>query len=74
MAEEEIRRASVRVLRPAKRERREPGERFVGRDRELAQLGVALDKITAGHGRMFLLSGEPGIGKTRLADELSARA
>ena len=74
MAEEEIRRASIRVLRPAERERDEAGEGFVGRERELAQLGVALDKIASGHGRMFLISGEPGIGKTRLADEFSARA
>jgi tetratricopeptide (TPR) repeat protein len=74
LADEEIRRASVRVLRPAERERHEPGEGFVGRERELAQLGVALDKIASSHGRMFLVSGEPGIGKTRLADKFSARA
>ena len=74
LAEEEIRRSSIRVLRPAERERDESGERFVGRERELAQLSGALDKAVAGHGRMFMVSGEPGIGKTRLADEISARA
>ena len=44
---------------------------FVGRERELAELRAGLDDVGAGHGRMFLLSGEPGIGKTRLAEEIS---
>jgi tetratricopeptide (TPR) repeat protein len=44
---------------------------FVGRERELAELRAGLDEISAGHGGMFLLSGEPGIGKTRLAEEIS---
>jgi predicted ATPase len=44
---------------------------FVGRDRELADLRAGLDDVGAGHGRLFLLSGEPGIGKTRLAEEIS---
>jgi tetratricopeptide (TPR) repeat protein len=44
---------------------------FVGRDRELAELRAGLDDVGAGHGRLFLLSGEPGIGKTRLSEEIS---
>src|SRR5713101_9846149 len=44
---------------------------FVGRERELTELRAGLDDVSAGHGRLFLLSGEPGIGKTRLAEELS---
>ncbi len=47
---------------------------FVGRERELAQLGGALDDVLGGHGRLVLLAGEPGIGKSQLADELLRRA
>jgi DNA-binding SARP family transcriptional activator/tetratricopeptide (TPR) repeat protein len=43
---------------------------FVGRGRELAQLVAGLDDAIAGRGRLFLLVGEAGIGKSRLADEL----
>ena len=47
---------------------------FVGRQSEMAELGAALDAAIAGRGQMIMLSGEPGIGKTRLAQELASRA
>jgi DNA-binding SARP family transcriptional activator len=47
---------------------------FVGRDAELAQLRAGLDNALAGRGQLFLLIGEPGIGKSRLADELVRHA
>ena len=47
---------------------------FVGRSEELAELRRALDALPAGRGSLFLLTGEPGIGKTRLAEELAAAA
>jgi tetratricopeptide (TPR) repeat protein len=47
---------------------------FVGRAAELAELLAALDDAFAGRGALLLLRGEPGIGKTRLAEELAARA
>ncbi|HKP16936.1 MAG TPA: BTAD domain-containing putative transcriptional regulator [Gaiellaceae bacterium] len=52
----------------------EAREGFVGRHRELGELLEALDDAFAGRGRLFLLQGEPGIGKSRLAEELIARA
>jgi tetratricopeptide (TPR) repeat protein len=47
---------------------------FVGRERELAELGAGLEDARHGRGRFFLLTGDPGIGKSRLADELAADA
>src|SRR6476469_1714685 len=47
---------------------------FVGRVRELGELGHALDATRAGGGATVLVAGEAGIGKTRLASELAARA
>jgi Bacterial transcriptional activator domain/AAA ATPase domain len=55
-----------------------PGRRaagvFVGREQELSQLLAGLDDAFAGRGRLFLVCGASGVGKTRLADELAARA
>ncbi len=47
---------------------------FVGREPELGALADGLEAALAGSGRLFLLAGEPGIGKSRLADELGSRA
>jgi tetratricopeptide (TPR) repeat protein len=47
---------------------------FVGRERELAKIGAALDGAAAGRGQLFMLAGEPGIGKTSLADHAAALA
>jgi tetratricopeptide (TPR) repeat protein len=47
---------------------------FVGRERELSELRAALEDANAGRSRLFLFSGEPGIGKTRLAEEIAHEA
>ena len=46
---------------------------LVGRDTELAVLLDAYTHVAAGEGRPVVVSGEPGIGKTRLVEELTAR-
>jgi DNA-binding SARP family transcriptional activator len=47
---------------------------FVGRDRELERLRAAVDDALAGHGKLVMLVGEPGIGKTRTALQLATYA
>jgi DNA-binding CsgD family transcriptional regulator len=47
---------------------------FVGRRDELGVLVDCLDAAMAGQARLVLCRGEPGIGKTRLAEELAATA
>jgi class 3 adenylate cyclase/tetratricopeptide (TPR) repeat protein len=47
---------------------------FVGREQERADLRRFLDGALAGHGALVLIGGEPGVGKTRLAEEVAAEA
>ncbi|MGH8929869.1 MAG: BTAD domain-containing putative transcriptional regulator [Egibacteraceae bacterium] len=47
---------------------------FVGRNPELATLRRHLDATQAGSGRVVLVEGEPGIGKTRLAEIVATEA
>jgi DNA-binding SARP family transcriptional activator len=49
----------------------QPASVFVGRDTELASLSGALDDVLAGCGRLIVVGGEPGIGKSRLAEEVA---
>lgn len=47
---------------------------FVGREQESTALDESLEEARSGAGRLIVVSGEPGIGKTRLAEELARRA
>jgi tetratricopeptide (TPR) repeat protein len=47
---------------------------FVGRQREMGELKAALEDALSGRGRLAMLVGEPGIGKTRTAQELATYA
>jgi DNA-binding SARP family transcriptional activator len=62
--------AAVDVAAPARRD----ADVFVGRKRELAALLGALGDALSGTGRLVVVGGEPGIGKSRLAEELAGRA
>jgi DNA-binding SARP family transcriptional activator len=47
---------------------------YVGRETERAELTLLLDRARVSQGAVALLAGEPGVGKTRLAEELGAHA
>jgi len=47
---------------------------FVGRRQEMSRLEAALERALSGHGGLVMLVGEPGIGKTRAAQELETYA
>jgi class 3 adenylate cyclase/tetratricopeptide (TPR) repeat protein len=47
---------------------------FVGRLPELRALEDAIGTLAGGAGRLVQITGEPGVGKTRLIEELRARA
>lgn len=53
---------------------RPAGTGFIGRLPELEALLAAVTHLAQGHGSVALIGGESGIGKTRLATEIAARA
>jgi class 3 adenylate cyclase/tetratricopeptide (TPR) repeat protein len=51
-----------------------PEHRLVAREREMRALLTTLEAVQAGAGRVVFLVGEPGVGKTRLAQEVTEAA
>ncbi len=47
---------------------------FVGREAERAELRRLLDQVAKGQGSLVMIGGEPGVGKTRLAEEMALEA
>jgi len=47
-----------------------PSTLLVAREQELKRLLAAADDVETGNGRLVLIAGEPGVGKTRLAQEV----
>lgn len=46
---------------------------FVGREAERAELRRLVTQVQSGAGALVMVGGEPGVGKTRLAEELTVR-
>ena len=66
--------AQCAVLDPTSSKVRSSRKIWLGRDREVGELDAGLDELVGGHGGVYLVTGEPGIGKTRLCDELGRLA
>ena len=47
---------------------------IVGREHEIERLTAAIEDATQGRGSVWYLTGEPGIGKSRLAEEVGRLA
>ena len=47
---------------------------FVGREKEMAKLSVALNQVMSGEGSAWLVGGESGVGKSRFLDEFRIKA
>lgn len=47
---------------------------LIGREREMAELAGSLESALAGHGQLVMIDGDPGIGKTRIAEALASLA
>jgi DNA-binding SARP family transcriptional activator len=62
------------ALRPGSAPDRPGRTPLIGRDVELGELRTALADASAGKGALVMLAGEPGIGKTRLTEELAGEA
>jgi predicted ATPase len=65
---------STPIQQDAKSLSRLAGGVFIGREQETKELRVALNDTLAGKGRLFMLVGEPGSGKTRMAEQLATYA
>jgi DNA-binding winged helix-turn-helix (wHTH) protein/tetratricopeptide (TPR) repeat protein len=62
------------VQRPAAAQALRSRARLVGRTAELAELELSWAKVLKGNGALLAITGEPGVGKTRLAEEFAATA
>ena len=66
--------AVSRLIGPSSRETPSPTLPCIGRDREIAELRSMVDDLLSGRGRVVVLAGAAGIGKTRLVAELRSLA
>ncbi len=65
---------AFRLVGPRTDSAPEPESALVGREAERAWLGTVLDDFVAGRGQVLLISGESGIGKSRMLAELETGA
>ena len=63
-----------RLIGPLEETKQQAFTPLVGREHEVARVRVAIDELHAGRGQLLLLTGDSGIGKTRLLAEVATIA
>ena len=63
-----------RLIGPLEETKQQAFTPLVGRENEVARVRVAIDELHAGRGQLLLLTGDSGIGKTRLLAEVATIA
>jgi class 3 adenylate cyclase/predicted ATPase len=63
-----------RLVGPRATPPEEPSSPLIGRDHEMARLGSVVEELVAGRGQVLLITGDAGLGKTRLLSELQGIA
>jgi class 3 adenylate cyclase len=66
--------AAWRLLGPLEETQQQVLTPLVGREHEVARVRVAIDELHAGRGQLLLLTGDSGIGKSRLLAEVATIA
>ena len=66
--------AAWRLLGPLEKTKQQVFTPLVGREREVSRVRVAIDELHAGRGQLLLLTGDSGVGKTRLLAEVATIA
>ncbi len=69
-----VRAVSIGRVVAARKARHDASIPFVGRRAELERMAEAVDAVRQGSGTLFQLTGEPGVGKSRLVEELQRMA
>jgi len=67
-------REGTKVWGSGKTRTRRRGSPIVGREQELVRIEKTIERAAAGRGQLLVISGEAGVGKSRLLEELVALA
>ena len=71
---QQVRRILSNLLSDIESAARPRTQLLVGREKQVQTLRACWEEAAAGHGQLAFITGEPGIGKTRLAQQVAAQS
>jgi predicted ATPase/phosphoribosyl 1,2-cyclic phosphodiesterase/anti-anti-sigma regulatory factor len=71
---QQVRRVLSNLLSDIESAARPRSQLLVGREKQVQTLRTCWEEAAAGHGQLAFITGEPGIGKTRLAQQVAAQS